>query len=388
MRKSLGLFHHASLGLAFRVLVLGGVTSVCGMGVWMIGGRVQEDRPFAQRWNFFTRPVPIQLVEVRETEDPKIKVYCFSFPNSFDYPGYEPISSVLLSTGEYNGRMNCSRWYTPISPPNQRGTIEFAVKNYWPGRMANRWMSIKTGDYLYMSRWMKEFSYVPNKYPHIGMVSSGGCSSVLLQLLRAMNAQVNNKNECSDLTKLSVMHCYAFKKDIAFRGELDAYVAKNPERFKIVYDVMQGAPAEDPRFVHGLLDVDTLKRVMPSPVVVSRSAIPSSLPSPSITLLDQGNNSTPTNQHVPTQDAKSNPTDPSEAQAFQTNKSQILVCGRDDLCRLLCGPMTWMPVVLRPFFGYFGQGWVMYTGMLYEMGYQHSQVYKFGTHKRYFSTTS
>lgn len=300
----------------------------------------QERRPLAQRWSWCAPPVPITLLEKNREEGSNMYVYRFALPHSHDYAGYEPVSSVRVISGNVRELSSLARWYTPISHPQARGFIEFAIKDCDPGRMSSRMRYLEPGDVLYLGRWMREFRYTPNTLKELGLVCSTSGASVALQLMNVLD------KDKSDKTKLRLLYCHHTAVGIPFRKSLfEAYEKRSGDRIQVSYNVLSGgrrtgtaAPLPSNMYV-GNIDPETIAAALPPPVRV-----------------------------VP---ASGDPT--SGASELHMYRPQLLVCGPQSMQSYLCGRVSSLGNY------YYWQGpFYRYTGFLKDMGYSRAQVYKFG----------
>lgn len=319
-------------GYAIRLSLFVGILCSVGYTTYQYFVYRQRHLPLAQRWGKFSPTVPITLLE--RTELPgKMHLYRFALPTPADYAGYEPVSSVRVHSGLVRDMDSISRWFTPVSHPMERGIIEFAIKDADPGRMASRLHHLTTGDVLYLGSWMKEFPYTANKYTDIGVVCSVGGSSVALQLMKVITANENDK------TRLSILYCAQSAAALPFENLFLEMSKKHPDRLKVAFNVLTRngrnstvANGEIPVNL-GLLDHTTLVKSLPPPPVA----------------------------------------DPVTGVTPDASKTKILVCAPTSLMAPLAGrpsPIWNISYYQGPFY--------KYGGMLKEMGYQRSQVYKFG----------
>ncbi|KAG5510389.1 hypothetical protein GH5_06586 [Leishmania sp. Ghana 2012 LV757] len=301
----------------------------------------QQRRPLAKRWSWCSPPVPITLVEKNREKGSNMFVYRFALPNSYDYAGYEPVSSVRMISGRVWGLSSLSRWYTPISHPDERGFIEFAVKDCDPGRMSARLRHLEPGDIVYLGRWMREFPYKPNTLKEVGMVCTTSGASVALQLMNVLD-----KNKADDTT-LRLLYCHHTAADIPFKCTLfKEYEERNKSRIQVSYNVLAGgrrkgsaAPIEQNMFV-GNIDPETIAAALPPPVRV-------------VEALAGGGGDT-ASQLVP-------------------YRPQLLICGPQSMLAFLCGRVSSIGN-----YTYWQGPFYRYGGFLKDMGYTRSQVYKFG----------
>ncbi|KAK7200692.1 NADH-cytochrome b5 reductase-like protein [Novymonas esmeraldas] len=303
---------------------------------------VQQRRPLARRWSWCSPPVPITLLEKNREEGSDMVVYRFALPNSYDYAGYEPVSSVRMLSGQVRGLTSLSRWYTPISHPSERGHIDFAIKDCDPGRMSARLRYLEPGDVVYLGRWMREYPYRPNTVPELGLVCTTSGASVALQLMNILD------KDPTDHTSLHLLYCHHTATNIPFSDtSFRAYEQRNADRIHVSYNVLSGGRRKGtaapiaPNVYVGNIDPATIAAALPPPVRV----------------VDGAGASQPQQQQ----------------QQHGTYRPQILVCGPQTMMSHLCGRVSavgnytyWQGPAYR------------YSGFLKDMGYTRSQVYKFG----------
>ena len=342
--KNSGLL--ARLGLA--VLVLWGLYTWLTKQVRLYNQRL----PYAQRWYFLpgSRPwTQITLIDrYKDHNDDTVEIFRFALPHAHEYTGYSPVMSVQLSVHAEGPREpQVKRWFTPISHPEERGVIEFAIKEAEPGRFRSRLRDMRRGDVLFMGRWMKEFQYHPNEHDEVGVLATTGGVSVALQLMKFMEANL------SDHTKLTLLYCTQRESAIPLRNVLEGFVQRNPEKFNVEYNVVHSnaaikyrAPTAivDPipkeRIHYGLLGYDTLSKVLPPP------AHPT-------TLSQQQHNH--------------------EGGRVPNNK--LLVVAPESVQAPLCGKVVRVGNVTYFDARLFGLRW---HGLLPDLGYSSNETYRFG----------
>ncbi|TPP39814.1 Oxidoreductase FAD-binding domain family protein [Leishmania donovani] len=337
-----GMFNDVNKGYVTRVTAA--VATAFGMSYavyTLVLQPTQQRRPLAKRWSWCAPPVPITLVEKNREKGSSMFVYRFALPNSYDYAGYEPVSSVRMMSGNVRELSSLSRWYTPISHPDERGFIEFAIKDCDPGRMSARLRYLEPGDIVYLGRWMREFPYQPNTFKELGVVCTTSGASVALQLMNIMD-----KNKADD-TKLSLLYCHHTATDIPFKDTFfKAYAERNKNRIQVSYNVLAGgrrrgsaAPIEPNMYV-GNIDPETIAAALPPPVrIVEAGAGVGS----------------------------------GTASQLATYRPQLLICGPQSMLAFLCGRVSSFGN-----YGYWQGPFYRYSGFLKDMGYTRSQVYKFG----------
>ncbi|CCW60443.1 unnamed protein product [Phytomonas sp. EM1] len=328
-------------GYVARVVTVVGVAMGVSYGVYhafLIPW--QEAKPLARRCYLFCPRVPITLVEKTREEGSQMVVYRFALPHSYDYAGYEPVSSVRMYSGHVKQLSSLARWYTPISHPREHGFIEFAIKDCDPGRMSGRLRYLERGDIVYLGRWMKEFNYQKNKTPEMGLICSTSGASIALQLMNFIDKAPN------DRTKLSVLYCHSTPLGIPFKKSyFDPLQARNPDRIAVRYNVLTMGKKCDPGLVPrenlflGSLDPSTLQTSLPPPLRI-----------------------------VNVREADG------QVRALETYRPMILVCGPQTMLSYVCGRVS--PIFN---FTYWQGGYWRYSGFMKDMGYERRQVYKFGT---------
>lgn len=350
--------HDVNKGYAARVVALIGVAG--GVGLTLYYGLFvpwQERRPLAQRWTLLTPSVPITLLEKRREEGSAMTVFRFALPNSYDYAGYDPVSSVQVHSGAVRGLTSVKRWYTPISLPHERGIIEFAIKDCDPGRMSARLRAMGTGDVAALGRWMREFPYTKNTYKEMGLICTTSGASVALQLMNVMNA------DPADRTRLRFLYCHRTATAIPFREEFERLAKRSNGRIRVAYNVLTTgkSPLEEGLELHrnlfvGHIGPSTFKACLPPPVrTVTVRPTPPSVSS------------------AAKSSEEPSPTVSEAAGVVTTFRPPILVCAPQSMLTYMCGRVSpvfqltyWQGLPLR------------YGGFMKDLGYERSQVYKFG----------
>lgn len=348
IRRSLNSVHY---GYAARLALVVGVSAGSGYAFYKgVLVKSQETKPLAQRWYLFSPSVPITLLDRKQMEGTNMYYYRFALPNSYDYAGFDPISSVQIHSGKQRGLSSVSRFYTPVSHPNERGIIEFAIKDCDPGRMSARLRGLGIGDQVYLGRWMKEFRFNPEVHKEIGVICSTGGASVALQLLHYLDKQPAVQ------TCVSILYCHATPFSIPFRREFQDF-ADRDNRFSVKFNVLgigmeaykepekhlpQGLTLNKNLFV-GNLQPEMVRQSMPPPV---RSAV---------------------EKHA------------DGTEKFTAVRPQLLVCGPQSMLTFVCGKVS----TIAHWTYFQGPFYKFYTGFLHDMGYDRRQVYKFGVSKHF-----
>eukprot|EP00796_Vickermania_ingenoplastis_P004873 gene4873-3494_t len=341
LSRALNSIHY---GYAARLGLLLGVGSAAGYAFYKgVLVKSQEHKPLAQRWWLFSPPVPITLIDRQQVEGSNMYYYRFALPHHYDYAGYDPISSVQICSGRVRGLSSVTRWYTPISHPQERGIIEFAIKDCDPGRMSARLRGLAVGEQVHLGRWMREFRYQPHAQREIGVICTTGGASVALQLLNYLDKQP------ADRTCVSLLYCHSSPVGIPFRREFQDFASRD-NRFTVFFNafglgmeayrnpallVSEGLELGKNLFTGGI-QPETVRRTMPPPVRATGDA----------------------------------------AAAY---RPPLLICGPQSLLTFVCGKVSTFAHTTY----YQGPFYKFYTGFLYDMGYDRRQVYKFGVSKHF-----
>jgi cytochrome-b5 reductase len=96
---------------------------------------------------------------------------------------------------------------------------------------------LKIGDKIRVKGPKGQFKYHPTLASELGMIAGGTGITPMLQIIRAAL-----KNP-QDPTKLSLIYANVNFEDILLKKELDAMVAKHPNRFKVYYVLNNPPPA-------------------------------------------------------------------------------------------------------------------------------------------------
>lgn len=336
-------------GYAARLACFVAVAGGSGYGFYQgVLVRSQADKPLAKRWWLCSPAVPITLVERRQIDESNMYYYRFSLPHAYDYAGYDPISSVQICSGKVGGLSSLQRWYTPISHPEERGFIEFVIKDCDPGRMSARIRSLRIGDQAYLGRWMKEFRFDPQKHRDLGIICSTGGASIALQLINYLDRRPMIP------TRVSLLYCHNSPIGIPFRKEFQEYAFQD-SRFSVFFNASgigidrfrnpQAMSTEglelDKNLFLGNISPQTVLKAMPPP----------------IKKVDSG----------------------SLLNGSETYRPSILICGPQSMLTFLCGKVSTIGHTTY----WQGPFYKFYTGFLSDLGYTREQVYKFGVSKHF-----
>ena len=140
-----------------------------------------------------------------------------------------PIGRHLSVRAEIGGT-NVTRAYTPVSKPDQEGYFDLLVKSYEFGKLSSYLHELKPGDAVDMRGPIGRFKYEKNKFSRIGLIAGGTGLTPCLQLMRCIL-----EGEPDDKSKFVLFFQNRTEEDILLRDEIDALVARFPDRVEVFY---------------------------------------------------------------------------------------------------------------------------------------------------------
>lgn len=155
--------------------------------------------------------------------------------------------------------MPVPRPYTPISPSDTPGVVDFLVKKYPQGKQSTHLHSLAPGDKVMFAVVIPGFKWVPNQFEAVTLVAGGAGITPCYQLIQGI---LHNP---ADKTKVRLVFGVNAEEDVLLRKELEALEARfGTDRFRAVYAVSAGVPngsAEGGRFRSGYVTEELLKEV-------------------------------------------------------------------------------------------------------------------------------
>lgn len=224
--------NHQTVGYVVRCVFAAAFLTGVSVGSYRWLEYSMESYPLYRQW--LPRWKEITFLERIEQKGTNVWIYRFALPHSYDCTGHEPLSSVVLSF-DNNRALSTKRFLTPISHPDQRGIIEFAMKMHSPGDFSLKMRSLQPGDSVQMGPWIKELDYQPNRYKHMGFICANSGITPFLQIL------VKALDDPEDKTKFSLLYANIQPHTIPFKKRLEEIAKKYPERVKITFAVNGGA---------------------------------------------------------------------------------------------------------------------------------------------------
>ncbi|KZT02097.1 ferredoxin reductase-like protein [Laetiporus sulphureus 93-53] len=125
------------------------------------------------------------------------------------------------------------RPYTPISPPEQEGELNFLIKHYDNGRMSKYIYELKPGEKLAIKGPIMKIPYKINEHDQVGMIAGGTGITPMYQILEYALKDPSNK------TKFTLIFANISERDILLREEFDALKKAHPDTFNVIYTLDQ-----------------------------------------------------------------------------------------------------------------------------------------------------
>lgn len=199
----------------------------------------------------------------------------FKFPNP-DWIMGLPISKhmTFFKPAEAEGQQHVARKYTPVSPLNQKGSIDFVIKCYpvteeFPngGVMGAYLNSKQVGDTVLMEGPIGRLTYEgnatfkitgkePMRKTKIGLIAGGSGITPLLSLMSAIHKAKDSTIECCKM-----IYSNKTEADILCKDELDAIDAdESMPNLTVVHTLtrVQG-DSSDPRILRGRVNIEMLR---------------------------------------------------------------------------------------------------------------------------------
>lgn len=168
-----------------------------------------------------------------------------------------PVCSAVLLRHPDNEKV--MRPYTPISLPSAKGYFELVVKEYAGGKMSSFLSKMAPGDSVLVRGPLLKLPYERNMRRHIGMIAGGTGITPMLQLIRKIISDPQDK------TMVTLLFGNVSENDILLKDELDK-IAKDHPNFDVHYTVDRLA---DPKSGYsgdvGLVTAGLIKKYLPRP---------------------------------------------------------------------------------------------------------------------------
>ena len=152
------------------------------------------------------------------------------------------------------------RAYTPVTPPDVRGKFDLLVKVYPTGTVSRYLGSLSVGDVVAFSGPGGRFVYKAGDFTRLGMVCGGSGVTPMLQIMRAI------ADNPEDKTEVSLIYANVTEEDIMLREELDEIVRRIGPARASVYYVLNDPPATGWEGGVGFVSPEMIKDKMPPAV--------------------------------------------------------------------------------------------------------------------------
>ncbi|OAD77705.1 hypothetical protein PHYBLDRAFT_108290, partial [Phycomyces blakesleeanus NRRL 1555(-)] len=190
-------------------------------------------------------------------------LFRFALPEAEQHAGL-PVASCVITrypiTKKDGSTGYVIRPYTPTSPEEARGYVDFIVKSYPDGKMSKHIHNLKVGETLDVKGPIPKYNWEGSTIQNVGMIAGGTGITPMLQIIR----KVFSDKSTDDKTKVTLVFANQTEDDILLKDELDKYAAQYPNRFKVVYvlDKPQQANWEG---VKGFVTPELIKEHLPTP---------------------------------------------------------------------------------------------------------------------------
>ncbi|KAE8613086.1 hypothetical protein XENTR_v10007560 [Xenopus tropicalis] len=240
---------------------------------------------------FFQKPLPaitlenpdikyaLRLIDKEEISH-DTRRFRFALPSPEHILGL-PIGQHIYLSARVDGNL-VVRPYTPVSSDDNRGYVDLVVKIYFKnihpkfpegGKMSQYLDSLRidetidfrgpsglltySGRGTFQIRPDKKSPPVTKKAKHLGMIAGGTGITPMLQLIRAVMKDKEDKTICY------LLFANQTERDILLRSELEEIRVSHPSRFKLWY-TLDRAP-EDWDYSQGFVNEDMISSFMPPP---------------------------------------------------------------------------------------------------------------------------
>ncbi|KAK6200538.1 uncharacterized protein RJT21DRAFT_85898 [Scheffersomyces amazonensis] len=177
------------------------------------------------------------------------KHYIFDLKNEDDIAGFEACSFVVAYLKTSQGSF--IRPYTPISHPDQKGTIEFLIKSYEKGKFSKNIWNLEEGDVVSFKGPIEAYRWKANQKRHVSLIGGGAGITPLYQLLRTIT-----KNP-ADHTSVDLFYSCSTPEEILLKKEIDTIAQEHSDQVKVHYFVTHAPENWDGQ--KGYINKDYLK---------------------------------------------------------------------------------------------------------------------------------
>ncbi|KAK5116901.1 hypothetical protein LTR62_006622 [Meristemomyces frigidus] len=173
-------------------------------------------------------------------------------------------SAILTSHWPTPGYLPVFRPYTPISSPEDRGTLQLLVKQYPRGKASTHLHSLTPGSTLTVRGPIPAYSYTSSPTPRdLVMIAGGAGITPIYSMARGI------LSDPADKTRITLLWGVNGTRDIVLQTELEELEKGFPDRLQITYCVsgpegQEGAAdlSERGRYKKGYINSEVLKEAV------------------------------------------------------------------------------------------------------------------------------
>ncbi|KAL9050339.1 MAG: hypothetical protein Q9162_006690 [Coniocarpon cinnabarinum] len=185
------------------------------------------------------------------------KKFRFALPEPDQESGL-PVASAVLSKFQDPGMDKpVLRPYTPTSDTDEKGFVDFVIKQYTNGPMSTHLHEMVPGQRLDIKGPLPKYPMAENKHNHIVMIAGGTGVTPMWQVARSIFKNPN------DQTKVTLVFGNVTEDDILLKKEWNELENTYPRRFRAFY-TLDKAP-KDWVQGKGFITKELLKQIMPEP---------------------------------------------------------------------------------------------------------------------------
>ncbi|KAI8973055.1 hypothetical protein BDB01DRAFT_839092 [Pilobolus umbonatus] len=151
------------------------------------------------------------------------------------------------------------RPYTPVSPSEAEGHVDFIIKRYENGKMTPYIHNMKPGDSLDFKGPFPKYDWEKEQKENVGMIAGGTGITPMLQVIRRVFAEQAGDKK----TKISLIFANQTEEDILLKDELDQLAKEHPDRFKVTY--ILDKPSKEWTGHAGYVNAELIKANLPNP---------------------------------------------------------------------------------------------------------------------------
>ncbi|KZT62728.1 ferredoxin reductase-like protein [Calocera cornea HHB12733] len=129
------------------------------------------------------------------------------------------------------------RPYTPISPSEKEGEVDFLIKKYDTGLFTPYLSTLQPGQKIAIKGPLPKHAWSANAFASVGLIAGGSGITPMYQLL------THSLSLPEDRTRFTLLFANVTARDILLKDELDRLQKEHPDRLKLVYILDKPDPA-------------------------------------------------------------------------------------------------------------------------------------------------